>query len=128
MAGGLRPRSVRALVGLSALVVGSLAASGCASQNGAALAKQACTYVSSSISTYESSLKSKSHSEELHLQDEAYDKLQLGLQPAALATGDSGQWQALMATISESSHVPEGLLVDALQQQCAVADNPNSNG
>jgi hypothetical protein len=71
--------------------------------------------VSSSITLYESSLSGKTPSEAIHLQDEAYDQLQLGLQPAALAAGDNGQWQALMTTISESSRVPERVLVSALQ-------------
>jgi hypothetical protein len=90
------------------------------------LAKQACVYVSTSIALYESSLGHKSATETTQLQNEAYDRLQLGLQPAALAAGDNGQWQALMTTISESSRVPEGVLVSALQQQCAVADNPGA--
>lgn len=90
------------------------------------MAKQACVYVTSSIAIYESSLEHKSASEASDLQNEAYDKLQLGLQPAALAAGDNGQWQALMTTISESSRVPEGVLVSALQQQCAVAESPGA--
>jgi hypothetical protein len=99
-------------------------ATGCASQDGAALAKQACGYVSSSISLYQSSLTPADKSTSTHLQDQAYDQLQLALQPAALAAGDDPQWQALMTTISESSRVPEGVLVSALQQQCAVAEDP----
>jgi hypothetical protein len=101
----------------------STIASGCDGSNGAVLAKQACEYVSSSISLFESSLTTKDKGTQNHLQDQAYDEMQLALQPAALAAGDNGQWQALSTTISESSRVPEGALVSALQQQCAVADS-----
>jgi hypothetical protein len=111
-------------VAAATIAAASVLITGCATQNGEALAKQACTYVNSSIATYESSLTGKTPAEKTHLQDEAYDSLQLALQPAALATGDNGQWQALMTTISESSRVPEGVLVSALDQQCAVADDP----
>ncbi len=82
--------------------------------------------MNSSINLYESSLANKTASEATRLQDEAYDQLQLGLQPAALAAGDNGQWQALMTTISESSRVPEGVLVSALRLQCAVAETPGA--
>ncbi len=88
------------------MAAGSTVASGCGTQSGDALAKQACGYVYSSIAFYESSLGHKTTSQASHLQAEAYDQLQLGLQPAALAAGDDGQWQALMTTISESSRVP----------------------
>jgi hypothetical protein len=108
------------------MAAGSVVAAGCGSQDGDALARQACGYVSSSITLYESSLSGKTPSETIHLQDEAYDQLQLGLQPAALAAGDNGQWQALMTTISESSRVPERVLVSALKQQCAVAASPGA--
>lgn len=103
-------------------MAGSALATGCATQDGAALAKQACGYVETSLSLYQSSLTPANHHEATHLQDQAYDQLQLGLQPAAIAAGDDPRWQALMTTISESSRVPEGVLVSALQQQCAVAD------
>jgi hypothetical protein len=118
----LSRRLIRAVFALVAIAAGSALASGCAAQDGAALAKQACGYVNSSISLYESSLSPAHRSESTHLQDQAYDQLQLGLQPSAIAAGDDPKWQGLMTTISESSRVPEGVLVSALQQQCAVAD------
>jgi len=77
--------------------------------------------VSSSIATYESSLAVKDQATKRQIQQKAYDELQLALQPAALATSDSSEWQALMTTISESSRVAEGVLVSALRQQCEVA-------
>jgi hypothetical protein len=108
------------------MAAGSTVAAGCSTQSGEVLAKQACGYVYSSIAFYESSLGHNTKIQARHLQAEAYDQLQLGLQPAALAAGDDGQWQALMTTISESSRVPEGVLVSALRQQCAVAEAPGA--
>jgi hypothetical protein len=109
-----------------AVAAGSVVAAGCGTQDGDALARKACVYVNSSITLYDSSIAKKTSTQVAHLQDEAYYQLQLGLQPAALAAGDNGQWQALMTTISESSRVPEGVLVSALRQQCAVADTPGA--
>jgi hypothetical protein len=118
----LSRRIIRALFALVAITAGSALAAGCAAQDASVLAKQACGYVSSSISLYESSLIPARRSQLSDLQGQAYDQLQLGLQPAAIAAGDDPKWQGLMTTISESSRVPEGVLVSALQQQCAVAD------
>lgn len=123
MAGGLIPRGRAALLALAATAVLSVVASGCGNGNGDTLAKEACEYVGTSISSYEASLTAKSKSESTHLSDEAYDELQLATQPAALAAGDNGQWQALATTISESSRVPEGALVSALTLQCQVANS-----
>lgn len=111
------------MLALGAIAAASVVGSGCTNQNGQALAKQACVYVNSSIAMYESSLKDKNPGQAKRLASEAYDRLQLGLQPAALATSDNGQWQALMATISESAEIPEGVLVSALSQQCQAADS-----
>jgi hypothetical protein len=122
VARGLSRRSIRALVAAGAITTASIATSACGTQNGLALAKQACAYVNSSITTYESSLAIKDATTKAEVQQKAYNELQLALQPAALATTDNSQWQALMTTISESSRVPEGVLVSALQQQCAVAN------
>jgi hypothetical protein len=124
VAGGLTHRGVKALLALGAFAGASVLASGCSNQNGQALAKQACVYVNSSISMYESSLKDKNATQAKQLESKAYDRLQLALQPAALATSDNGQYQALMATISESAEIPEGVLVSALSQQCSAADSP----
>jgi hypothetical protein len=127
VAGRLKPWSIRSVLALGAIVALSTILTSCATQDGDALAKQACVYVNTSINLYQSSLSKKTSHEENHLQDEAYDQLQLGLQPASLAAGDDGQWQGLMATIGESSRVPEGLLVGALQQQCQLAQDPNGS-
>ena len=51
-----RSRITTRLFALAAMAAGSAVAPGCATQDGAALAKQACGYVYSSLSLYESSL------------------------------------------------------------------------
>ena len=43
---------------------------------------------------------------------------------AATAAGEAGQYQALMATLDESDHLPESLLVHALGAQCARGASP----
>ena len=125
MVRGLRSRSARSLLALCATATATaVLTSGCGTQDSYGLAKQACVYVNTSISQWDSSVKKgTSTSLKKHLQSEAYDNLQLALQPAALAAGDNGQWQALMTTISESSRVPENVLIPALTDQCGVADS-----
>lgn len=96
--------------------------SGCASSNGLALARKACSDVDRSLSLYQSSeqlpMSSRSEAE----QAQALDQLRAALPIAASAAGDDSQWQALMTTLSESTRVPESDLVHALAAQCAVAD------
>jgi hypothetical protein len=106
-----------------AIAATSIAAAGCGNQDALTLARQSCTFVNSSIVLYESSLTAKTPKQRKSLLDQAYSRLSMALQPAALASTDNSQWQALMTTISESSRVPESVLVGALQQQCAVAAN-----
>jgi len=48
--------------------------------------------------------------------------LRAALPIAAVAAGQSAQWQPLMTTLSESSRVPEQYLVKALTAECADAD------
>jgi hypothetical protein len=55
-------------------------------------------------------------------------ELQTASPLAAEAAGQAPQWQALMATLSENSRLPESDLVSALRQQCAVAQTGGSPG
>jgi hypothetical protein len=126
VARSLTARLIRALSGVVAIGIGSIAIAGCGTQPGDALARQACTYVSSSISLYESGLATKDPKKKAALLDEASNRLQMALQPASLATTDNSSWQALMTTISESSRVPESVLVSSLEAQCFAADHPGS--
>ena len=44
---------------------------------------------------------------------------------AATAAGEAGQFQGLMATLTEVDHVPESYLVTALTAQCTAAQTTN---
>jgi len=118
--------------GLKHVVVAALIATGLGASlsacgnSGTDLAKQACTHINRSIRLLEQSQHQSDHARAAQLAEQAYDQLRAALPIAAQAAFHDGQWQALMTTISESSRVPEGVLVSALQQQCAVADNPGA--
>jgi hypothetical protein len=98
---------------------------GCAGRNGTDLARQACRYVERSISLYQASLHAADPALATAKQSQAVAQLRDALPMAATAAGEAGQYQALMATLAESDHLPESLLVHSLEEQCAVAD---SNG
>ncbi len=112
-------------IGIVALLAGctvtSVALGGC-SQQGLALARQACDHVDRSIRLYETSQRSTATSSATDAA-QAYDQLRLALPLAAQATSADGQWNALMTTISESARVDEGHLLIALQAQCAAAES-----
>ena len=126
VARGLKGRSIRALSLPAPSRRGRSLPRDCGSGR-AALAKQACGYVNSLDLPLPV---------ELHREDRRSDATRCSirpttssrsaLQPAAIAARDDAKWQALMATISESSRVPESVLVSALQQQCAVADGQSA--
>ena len=59
------------------------------------------------------------------LKAEALDQVRLALPLAALAAGEDTSWQALEATLSESSRVPLSNLVTALSAQCS---SPGGDG
>jgi hypothetical protein len=107
----------------AAVVVCGLA--GCATHDGTDLARQACQHVNRSITLYDASLHASSPGEASAQQAQAVAQLRDALPIAATAAGEAGQFQALMATLDESDHLPESLLVHALGEQCAAAD---SNG
>lgn len=98
-----------------------------ACSNGAsiALARQACSHVSTSLKLYKQSQQEPDPAKASSLQEEAYVQLRTALPIAAEAANDNGQWQALMTTLSETNRVPEGTLITALQAQCQVAEQPN---
>ena len=81
---------------------------------------QACVDVAKSIKTYDQSKDAPSATLAAQDRSSALAELRTALRPAALAGSSDGKWQALMATLSESSRVPEGLLTSALQAQCAA--------
>jgi hypothetical protein len=95
--------------------------SGCASHNGTDLARQACGHVERSLTLYESSLHATSPAVATAQQAQAVTQLRDALPIASTAAGEAGQYQALMATLAESAHLPESLLVHALRAQCSAA-------
>ena len=109
-----------ALCVLIGVVVG-----GCAQQNGIALARQACNHVNQSIALYENLQTRPASANAARERARAAAELLVAAPLAAEAASDSAQWQALMATLSESGRVPESRLVHALTAQCASAVHPD---
>ncbi len=115
----MRPRSSWLLAPLAALL--SVALVACGTQDGLALARKACGHVERSIALYKRSEKLSNPKNAAQLQTAALIQLRYAEPIAADATTDSTQWQALMATLSESSRVPEAHLIHALTAQCNSA-------
>jgi hypothetical protein len=113
----------RAAVALGTMAAVACGLAGCASHNGADLARQACQHVERSITLYQASLHASTPAEARAQQSQAVSDLRDALPIAATAAGEDGQYQALMATLDESDHLPESLLVHALGAQCAAADS-----
>ncbi len=122
---GSLPRAGRASVAACTAAVVACSLAGCASHDGADLARQACRHVERSITLYQASLHAPSPAVANNEQAQAVAQLRDALPVAATAAGEAGQYQALMATLAESDHLPESLLVHSLGEQCAAAD---SNG
>jgi hypothetical protein len=97
---------------------------GCAQQDGAALAGQACSHVERGLAA-ERKATSASPVQAIQLKAEALEQVRAALPLAAVAAGDDTDWQALEMTLSESSRVPLKYLVGALAAQCA---SPSGDG
>ncbi len=121
------PRWARASVGLCTVAVVACALGGCAGQDGTDLARQACGHVERSLTLYHASLHATSRAAAATQQSQAVAELRVALPLAATAAGQAGQYQALMATLAESDHLPESLLVHALGAQCAAVGS-NAGG
>jgi hypothetical protein len=109
----VRRRPGRGLVA-GALLLG---AAGCSSQSADALGQEACRHVDRALALYARA----SHERPDRARADraaALGELRLALAPASLAGSGGGSWQALMATLSESSRVPARYLVTALRAQC----------
>jgi hypothetical protein len=113
-------RRAAAAPAVGAALVSLLALSGC-SQNGLALAQQACVHVDRSVTLYKEAERTPSPTVARTQVQQAYVQLRDALPLAAAATSDNGQWNALMTAISESARVDESQLLTALQDECAVA-------
>jgi hypothetical protein len=97
--------------------------SACAGYDGTKLARQACGYVDRSIALYRSSLSATDAATAGAERTQALTQLRDAMPIASTAAGEAGQYQGLMATLAESDHLPESLLVHALTLQCAAAQN-----
>jgi hypothetical protein len=105
----------------AAAVAGMVLLAGCANAHAQGLVQQACGHVETSLTLYHRSL---TEPEATATQDraQALAELRRAMPIAATAAGEAPQWQALMATLAESSRgVPESYLVSALSQQCNMA-------
>lgn len=105
------------LVAATALLAALLAS--CGGTSSGALGHEACLEVSTSLRYYAAAQRATSAGFAATDRARAVNALHHALQPAALAASSDGQWQALEATLSESSRVPESELVTALSAQCA---------
>ncbi len=94
---------------------------GCADSAALGLVRQACHHVTLSVALYRRSERDTDATVAAGDLARAEAQLQMASPLAAQAAGEAPQWQALMATLSEGSRLPESDLVQALQQQCAVA-------
>ena len=106
------------IAAVAAFPLAGLVASACGG-GGAALAQQACTHVQRSLDLYASAKHAPSPTLAHHERRAALTQLRLALRPASLAGSAGGAYQALQATLEESSRVPESYLVRALSAQCA---------
>ena len=105
---------------MAAVLAGSASLLGaCGGSSGDALAHEACLDVQHSLTLYNESTHATSAAARTALAAKAQSALRKAMQPAALAGGGGGQWEALAITVSESSRVTESLLVTALSAQCA---------
>lgn len=118
---GRRRSPRRAAAGLVLLCVLGAGLAACGQSGGNTQAKQACAHVGTSLSLLQKASQADGQTATA-LSERAYLQLREALPLAAEAADASGQWQALMTTISESNRVPEHYLVTALRAQCAVAN------
>ncbi len=106
----------RGLLATAVLLIGGATLAGCGAQS-ASLGHQACVEVASSLRLYAASGHATG-AEQRSLVNRANVALRVAGEKAALAASSDTDWQALEATLSESSHLPEGDLVHALHAQC----------
>ena len=121
MARSVTPGRTRTAVATLILVLSGGAVLGaCGGQSADALAHKACLEVQRSINLYDQSQREANPATRAELASKALSVLRLALQPAAMAGGGGGQWEALEITLSESNRVAEATLIPALTAQCAL--------
>ena len=105
----------------SAVVLSAALLSGCSTQSGLALARQACAHIAVSIRDYQASVKESDPTKAAQLLQAATNQLGTALPLAAQATSDDGSWNELMTTIQEGGRVSEGVLIPSLRASCQNA-------
>ena len=110
--------AVAALVSLSIL----LAACG---NDGLTLARQACSYVTTSLRQYDEAQHTQDPQRAAALRTKSIVGLETALPLAAKANSADGQWNPLMTTLQEVGRNSESNLVTALKAQCAQAAKSN---
>jgi hypothetical protein len=103
-----------------ALVIG-LSTAGCATHAALGQARVACGHVATALALFSRARAEGTSPQAATDTAASVAQLRAALPAASLAAGQSAQWQALMATLSESGRVPEAYLVQALGAQCASA-------
>ncbi len=109
------------------LVLLSIILASCANQRGTALAEQACIKVNKSIAIYDYAVHTSNPVTRDTLMARSLALLRTALPTSAIAAGEDPSWQALSATLSESSRVPESYIIHALSRECAVIDSGASS-
>lgn len=122
-----RPARLTRLAIAGTVTAVGLLLGGCGNSAALGLARQACGHVTRSVDLYTRSLREPPSSARAD-QANAESQLRAALPQAAIAAAQEPQWQALMTTIGEASRVPEADLVQALTDQCQVADSPGGLG
>jgi hypothetical protein len=114
------PRHLVACAAVALTVALGLGLTGCADSAAFGLVRQACHNVSESLALYRKSEKEPDAKLAASERARAATELENASPLATEAAGQAPQWQALMATLAETSRLPEADLVQALQAQCAV--------
>lgn len=120
-----RAKAIAALVGL--LGAAGFALSACSS-DGTSLALQACAHVDRSIKLYTEAQHSSNPAEANRDANEAVVQLEAAEPLAAAANSADPAFNPLMTTLQEIGRTSEANLIQALEAQCAAAENPTGGG
>lgn len=109
------------------LAISGVALSAC-SNDGLALARQACTHVRNSLVDYTRAQHASSAATASADAREAFRQLEVALPLAAAANSADPRWNPLMTTLQEIGRTSEANLARALSAQCAAAAHPTPAG
>ena len=107
----------RLLAGCVVLVIAATLA-GCSGSGSGSLAAQACTHIERGLAAAHKA-GTGTPAQAAKLRADALAQIRAAVPLAAVAAGEDTTWQALEATLSESSRVPLKYLLPALSAQCA---------